>query len=158
MVSFYVRNIGNAQRTRRAFDVLRSCDPADKRYHVFGTDAAPGHGFITPPKRCPRRRLLSHKHPHREQMWIYAQIFFIIELPLYMIDFDLLSDIIIASTNNISSTVISDIYYPKRKCDRMSFCMEKYISNANFEDTGFSYTICQLISGKHIGDGDTFIA
>ena len=64
-----------------------------------------------------------------------------------MIDFDLLSDIIIASTNNISSTVISDIYYPKRKCDRMS-CMEKYISNANFEDTGFSYTM-SLISGKH---------
>lgn len=64
-----------------------------------------------------------------------------------MIDFDLLSDIIIASTNNISSTVILDIYYPKRKCDRMS-CMEKYISNANFEDTGFSYTM-SLISGKH---------
>ena len=64
-----------------------------------------------------------------------------------MIDFDLLSDIIIASTNNISSTVISDIYYPKRKCDRMS-CMEKYISNANFEDTGFAYTL-SLISGKH---------
>lgn len=64
-----------------------------------------------------------------------------------MIDFDLLSDIIIASTNNISSTVISDIYYPKRKCDRMS-CMGKYISNANFEDTGFSYTM-SLISGKH---------
>ena len=64
-----------------------------------------------------------------------------------MIDFDLLSDIIIASTNNISSTVISDIYYPKRKRDRMS-CMEKYISNANFEDTGFSYTM-SLISGKH---------
>lgn len=64
-----------------------------------------------------------------------------------MIDFDLLSDIIIASTNNISSTVISDIYYPKRKCDRMS-CMGKYINNANFEDTGFSYTM-SLISGKH---------
>lgn len=64
-----------------------------------------------------------------------------------MIDFDLLSDIIIASTNNISSTVISDIYYPKRKCDRMN-CMGKYISNANFEDTGFSYTM-SLISGKH---------
>ena len=64
-----------------------------------------------------------------------------------MIDFDLLSDIIIVSTNNISSTVISDIYYPKRKCDRMSG-MEKYISNANFEDTGFSYTM-SLISGKH---------
>lgn len=27
-------------------------------------------------------------------------------------------------------------------------CMEKYISNANFEDTGFSYTM-SLISGKH---------
>ena len=27
-------------------------------------------------------------------------------------------------------------------------CMEKYIENANFEDTGFSYTI-SLISGKH---------
>ena len=64
-----------------------------------------------------------------------------------MIDFDHLSDIIIASTNNISSTVISDIYYPKRKCYRMS-CMEKYISNANFEDTGFSYTL-SLISGKY---------
>lgn len=64
-----------------------------------------------------------------------------------MIDFDLLSDIIIASANNISSTVILDIYYPKRKSDRMS-CMEKFINNANFEDTGFSYTL-SLISGKH---------
>lgn len=64
-----------------------------------------------------------------------------------MIDFDLLSDIIIASANNISSTVILDIYYPKRKRDRMS-CMEKFINNANFEDTGFSYTL-SLISGKH---------
>ena len=27
-------------------------------------------------------------------------------------------------------------------------CMEKYIGNANFEDTGFSYTM-SLISGKH---------
>lgn len=27
-------------------------------------------------------------------------------------------------------------------------CMEKYIANANFEDTGFSYTM-SLISGKH---------
>ncbi len=27
-------------------------------------------------------------------------------------------------------------------------CMEKYIENANFEDTGFSYTM-SLISGKH---------
>lgn len=64
-----------------------------------------------------------------------------------MIDFDLLSDIIIASANNISSTVILDIYYSKRKCARMS-CMEKFINNANFEDTGFSYTL-SLISGKH---------
>lgn len=64
-----------------------------------------------------------------------------------MIDFDLLSDIIIASANNISSTVILDIYYLKRKCDHMS-CMEKFINNANFEDTGFSYTL-SLISGKH---------
>ena len=28
-------------------------------------------------------------------------------------------------------------------------CMEKYIKNANFADTGFSYTM-SLISGKHI--------
>lgn len=27
-------------------------------------------------------------------------------------------------------------------------CIEKYIENANFEDTGFSYTM-SLISGKH---------
>ena len=27
-------------------------------------------------------------------------------------------------------------------------CMEKYIENANFEDTGFSYTM-SLVSGKH---------
>ena len=27
-------------------------------------------------------------------------------------------------------------------------CMKKYIENANFEDTGFSYTM-SLISGKH---------
>lgn len=27
-------------------------------------------------------------------------------------------------------------------------CLEKYIENANFEDTGFSYTM-SLISGKH---------
>ncbi len=27
-------------------------------------------------------------------------------------------------------------------------CMERYIENANFEDTGFSYTM-SLISGKH---------
>lgn len=35
----------------------------------------------------------------------------------------------------------------QKKVCRMS-CMEKYISNANFEDTGFSYTM-SLISGKH---------
>lgn len=37
------------------------------------------------------------------------------------------------------------MYLPLRKCDRM---IQSYIENANFEDTGFSYTL-SLISGKY---------
>ena len=36
------------------------------------------------------------------------------------------------------------MYYPIRKCNMI----KNYIENANFEDTGFSYTL-SLISGKH---------
>ena len=37
------------------------------------------------------------------------------------------------------------MYLPVRKCDKM---IRNYIENANFEDTGFSYTL-SLISGKY---------
>ena len=56
-------------------------------------------------------------------------------LPLY---------IIIVSNRKKSSTVIKDMYYLKGKCNMIS----KYIDNANFDETGFSYTL-SLISGKH---------
>ena len=45
---------------------------------------------------------------------------------------------------NNASTAIFDRYYPERKC----IMIKNYIENANFEDTGFSYTL-SLISGKH---------
>ncbi len=56
-------------------------------------------------------------------------------LPLY---------IIIVSNRKKSSTVIKDTYYLIGKCNMIS----KYIDNANFDETGFSYTL-SLISGKH---------
>lgn len=56
-------------------------------------------------------------------------------LPLY---------IIIVSNGKKSSTVIKDMYYLMGKCNMIS----KYIDNANFDETGFSYTL-SLISGKH---------
>ena len=56
-------------------------------------------------------------------------------LPLY---------IIIVSKGKKSSTVIKDMYYLNGKCNMIS----KYIDNANFDETGFSYTL-SLISGKH---------
>ena len=52
--------------------------------------------------------------------------------------------IIIVSNEKKSSTVIKDMYYLKGKCNMIS----KYIENANFDETGFSYTL-SLISGKH---------
>lgn len=56
-------------------------------------------------------------------------------LPLY---------IIIVSKGKKTSTVIKDMYYLKGKGNMIS----KYIDNANFDETGFSYTL-SLISGKH---------
>ena len=56
-------------------------------------------------------------------------------LPLY---------IIIVSNGKKSSTIIKDTYYLKGKRNMIS----KYIDNANFDETGFSYTL-SLISGKH---------
>ena len=44
----------------------------------------------------------------------------------------------------ITSTGIKDRYYPKGK----RIMIKNYIEQANFEDTGFSYTL-SLISGKH---------
>ena len=44
----------------------------------------------------------------------------------------------------IASTIIMVRYYPKGK----HIMIRDYIENANFEDTGFSYTL-SLISGKH---------
>ena len=52
--------------------------------------------------------------------------------------------IIIVSNGKKSSTIIKDTYYLKGKCNMIS----KYIDNANFDETGFSYTL-SLISGKH---------
>ena len=43
-----------------------------------------------------------------------------------------------------SSTIHKDMYYLKRK----RHMIQNYIENANFEDTGFAYTL-SLISGKH---------
>ena len=42
-----------------------------------------------------------------------------------------------------SSTELQERYYLRGKC-----MIKQYIENANFEDTGFSYTL-SLISGKH---------
>ena len=53
--------------------------------------------------------------------------------------------IIISSEEIKSSTVFFNRYYLAGKCGIM---IRKYIKNANFEDTGFSYTL-SLISGKH---------
>jgi DNA-binding HxlR family transcriptional regulator len=50
---------------------------------------------------------------------------------------------ILIAWEKYSSTDINERYYPKGK--RM---IKKYIEKANFEDTGFSYTL-SLISGKH---------
>ena len=59
--------------------------------------------------------------------------------------FDILSVyIIIVGTENLTSTVLKDRYYHRGKCK----IIKNYIENANFEDTGFSYTL-SLISGKH---------
>ena len=45
----------------------------------------------------------------------------------------------------LTSTILQERCYPKRKCDSM---IKQYIEDANFEDTGFSYTL-SLISGKY---------
>lgn len=55
-------------------------------------------------------------------------------------------DRIIASNIYCASTIIFDRYYPVRKC--ILPMISKYIEEANFEETGFSYTL-SLISGKH---------
>ena len=52
--------------------------------------------------------------------------------------------ITIIELENNSSTVIFDRYYHLGK----RIMIKKYIDKANFEDTGFSYTL-SLISGKH---------
>ncbi len=51
--------------------------------------------------------------------------------------------IIVVDKEINSSTDLKERYYPKGK--RM---IKRYIENANFEETGFSYTL-SLISGKH---------
>ncbi len=51
---------------------------------------------------------------------------------------------IIAITEQKTSTGLYERYYHKGKCKMI----KKYIETANFEDTGFSYTM-SLISGKH---------
>ena len=50
---------------------------------------------------------------------------------------------IVITQEDYSSTDIYERYYPRRK-----YMIKQYIENANFEDTGFSYTL-SLISGKH---------
>lgn len=52
--------------------------------------------------------------------------------------------IIVADNGKNTSTVFLDIYYLRRKRKMI----KNYIEKANFEDTGFSYTL-SLISGKH---------
>ena len=52
--------------------------------------------------------------------------------------------IIIATAEKNTSTIILERYYLRRK----RAMIKNYIENANFEDTGFSYTL-SLISGKH---------
>ena len=53
-------------------------------------------------------------------------------------------NIIIVGNGENTSTVFDERYYHKGKCKMI----KKYIEKANFEDTGFSYTL-SLISGKH---------
>lgn len=62
-----------------------------------------------------------------------------------IVDSFLFCIIIISSTGDLTSTVFFDRYYHFGKRDNM---IKNYIENANFEDTGFSYTL-SLISGKH---------
>ena len=56
----------------------------------------------------------------------------------------LILNTIISGIENNSSTGILEMYYLKGK----RIMIKNYIENANFEDTGFSYTL-SLISGKH---------
>lgn len=51
---------------------------------------------------------------------------------------------IICSNKKITSTILFERYYYKGKCKMI----KNYIEKANFEDTGFSYTL-SLISGRH---------
>ena len=53
-------------------------------------------------------------------------------------------NIIIVGSGENASTVFHERYYHKGKRKMI----KKYIEKANFEDTGFSYTL-SLISGKH---------
>ena len=53
-------------------------------------------------------------------------------------------NIIIDGNEENTSTVFDERYYCKGKCKMI----KNYIEKANFEDTGFSYTL-SLISGKH---------
>lgn len=53
-------------------------------------------------------------------------------------------NIIIGENIKNTSTVLYERYYRKGKCDMI----KNYIEKANFEHTGFSYTL-SLISGKH---------
>ena len=52
--------------------------------------------------------------------------------------------IILTSNIKRTSTILKDRYYHKEKYKMI----KNYIEKANFEDTGFSYTL-SLISGKH---------
>lgn len=51
---------------------------------------------------------------------------------------------IIGSNKKNTSTILFERYYYKGKCKMI----KNYIEKANFEDTGFSYTL-SLISGRH---------
>ncbi len=53
-------------------------------------------------------------------------------------------NIIIDGNTKNTSTILYKRYYRKGKCNMI----KDYIEKANFEDTGFSYTL-SLISGKH---------
>ncbi len=52
--------------------------------------------------------------------------------------------IIVTGNRKSASTILLDRYYLKGKFEMI----KNYIEKANFEDTGFSYTL-SLISGKH---------
>lgn len=57
--------------------------------------------------------------------------------------------IIIKKQEKITSTIFKVRYLLKKSVNKMSECrLRDYIENANFEDTGFSYTL-SLISGKY---------